>query len=78
MAEHWNWMSFDAHQYPMWQELVFVLSYESCSYEHVSSLYHSCVANQNSIPLLLNLKRQFSVFNDVFISVVKIANTSDC
>lgn len=43
------------------------------------SLYHSYVANQNSVPLLFNLKIQFSVFNaHVFISVVKIAYTSYC
>lgn len=57
----------------------FFLSYESCSFECVSSLYHGYVANPNSIPLLFNLKIQFSVFNaDVFISVVKIATTFYC
>lgn len=61
----------------MWQDHVFFLSYESCSFECVSSLYHGYVANPNSIPLLFNLKIQVSVFNaDVFISVVKIANAS--
>lgn len=80
MAEHWNWMSFDAHQVSHVARLcVFFLSYESCSFECVSRLYHGYVANPNSIPLLFNLKIQFSVFNaDVFISVVKIATTFYC
>ncbi|XP_016154534.1 PREDICTED: golgin subfamily B member 1-like isoform X7 [Ficedula albicollis] len=52
MAEHWNWMIFDAYQIShvaRWQDHMFVLSYESCSCECLRSVVEELELERNQL-----------------------------